>query len=107
MKDKLTKIEERIKCLIEKKYRELGPIKLFNVIFKLKPDFINLPIIMFKELGVLTSYIIIFLLNIFRRKILFWVVNNEKDLRRIINFSEIIISDNPEFIYKIISTNFR
>lgn len=89
--------------LIEKKYMELGPVKLFKVLFKLRPDFINLPVLMFKELGAFTSYSLIFLLKIFKKKILFWVVNNEKDLKKVINFTEIIITDNPEFIYKLIN----
>ncbi len=93
--------------LIEKKYKESGSMKLLKIFLKLKPDFINLPIIMFKELGIFTSYMLIFLLKIFRRKLLFWVVNNEKDLKRIIKFSEIIITDNPEIIYRMIRMNFK
>jgi len=89
--------------LIGEKYKKLGAFKLLKVLFKLKPDYVNLPVLMFKELGDTVSNIFIFFLKIFKRKILFWVINTEQELKRVLKFSDIIITDNPEFIYKTIN----
>lgn len=89
----------KIGLLVDEKYRKLGAFKFFKVMLKTMPDYVNLPILMFKELGVIISYIIIILIKIFGRKICFWSVNKEKELKRIIKYSDIIISDEIEFIY--------
>jgi glycerophosphoryl diester phosphodiesterase len=93
----------KIGLLVDEKYRELGAFKFFKVMLKTMPDYVNLPILMFEELGVITSYIILILIKIFGRKVCFWGVNNEKDLQRVIRFSGIIITDEVEFIYNAIN----
>ena len=93
----------KIGLLVDEKYRKQGAFKFLKVMLKTMPDYVNLPVLMFKELGIIISYIIIVFIKIFGRKICFWSVNKKKELVRILKFSDIIITDEIEFIYNVLN----
>jgi glycerophosphoryl diester phosphodiesterase len=76
-------------------------IKLIFSLVKYKPDYINLPIRIFKTVGSLITNILLIIIKLFKIKILFWVVNSENEFNKASRFADVIITDDPEFIVKL------
>lgn len=76
--------------------------KFFGILMairKVKPHYLNLPVQMFDYLGNRFAHMVIALLNVlFRKKYMFWSVDNEVDFNNIIKYTDFIITNEVEFI---------
>ncbi len=93
-----TKKKFSVGFLIGEKTIEMGFWTLFKTIIKIKPEYINIPIQIFNITGSFVAVLIIRLLRILKFKIAFWTINSVNDLKKIIRFADIIITDRVEFI---------
>jgi glycerophosphoryl diester phosphodiesterase len=84
--------------LLENESRRLGFFGVMRLVFVLKPDYLNLPVQIFGELGTFFAWMFIWLIRLLCKKIAFWTINTGEDLKRIKNVSEMIITDRVEFI---------
>jgi glycerophosphoryl diester phosphodiesterase len=77
---------------------KLGFIKTLLIMFKLNPQYYNLPYESFKIIPKPLMILFLIFIKLLGKKIAFWVINNEKNLKKIIKFSDIIITDEVEYI---------
>lgn len=77
--------------------RYKGILKLLRVIKKLNPDYLNLPIEIYKLFGPIFANIIV---SLFKKKykFIFWTVNTKKQFNWARKWAEVIITDNVELI---------
>lgn len=76
--------------------------RLFGILMairRVKPHYLNLPVQMFDYLGNRFAHLLIRFLNLlFRKKYMFWSVDNEIEFNNIIKYTDFIITNEVEFI---------
>ncbi len=92
-----------IGMLLGEKHLGLGITEIISRIRKIKPEYLNLPIEIFDYINKYIVYFAIWLLKIFKKKIIFWTVNTGRQFDMIAGISDIIITDDVPRILKKIS----
>lgn len=88
----------KVGMLFGKEYKNKNLFSIILKILKINPYYLNLPVDIFDSFGEKMSN---FLLKIFKflgKKIVFWTVNDVEILKKIIKYSDIIITDRVELI---------
>ena len=80
--------------LIGEEARDLGVIGALQVLRRLRPEYLNLPILMFEVLGRRRARALIAACRLMGFSLAFWTVNTEEELALVRRFSRIIITDN-------------
>lgn len=91
-----------IGMLLGEKHLGLGIGNIIGRILTIKPECLNLPIDIFKHENKYMVYLMIRLLKIFKKKIVFWTVNADKQVDLIASVADIIITDDVSSILKMI-----
>jgi hypothetical protein len=79
-----------------------GIINVIKVLNFLKPDYLALPIAMLMQFGGFISLLLINILKMFGHKLIFWTVDDEKSLMKIIKHASFVITNEVEKINQII-----
>lgn len=87
-----------IGLLIGKEVKNLGIFGSLMLLMKLGPEYINIPSEIFDEFGDVLAKMILVILRLFRKKIVFWVVNSKECFDKVLKYSDVIITDDPRFI---------
>lgn len=82
--------------LIGERHSKMKFSEILKLIKETDPDYINLPVQAFDEVGSFAVKFMIFVFRITGRKIIFWTINKSDELKKCRKYSSIIISDNPE-----------
>ncbi len=82
-----------IGLLIGEEAARLGWAGIAGEILRLRPDYINLPILMFEVLGARRARLVAALLRGFGFSLAFWTVNRRDEVRRVRGLARIIITD--------------
>lgn len=86
--------------LLDEDKMKAGLGKIIKTACKLKPDYFNISIDLFRVFGTIRSYILLMLLKVLNQKIIFWCVNTVGEFIKIRNFVHYIITDDPEELKK-------
>jgi glycerophosphoryl diester phosphodiesterase/uncharacterized protein YndB with AHSA1/START domain len=86
--------------LIGQEAAELGIAGMARHLWRLKPEYLNLPILMFDVLGKQRGLFLVRILRALGFSLAFWTVNREEDVRLVADKAEIIITDSPETVKK-------
>jgi glycerophosphoryl diester phosphodiesterase len=88
--------------LVGEQAAKLGMVGLARQIWHLKPDYLNLPILMFEVLGKRWGRFLVRVLRALGFSIAFWTVNKEEEVRIVRNLAEILITDEVESIRRVL-----
>lgn len=88
--------------LIGTKHIKKGVLYIIKMILTLKPDYINLPIRLFRVVGHPMAVFIIRFFRLFGKKIMFWTINTEEQYLLIRKYSDFIITNDVENLEKIV-----
>jgi glycerophosphoryl diester phosphodiesterase len=83
-----------IGMLLGKKHLGLGIINIVRRIIKIKPEYLNLPVDIFDHKNKYLVYFMIWLLKAFKKKIVFWTVNTDRQFDLIAGVANVIITDD-------------
>jgi len=86
--------------LLGEKHIGVGIHNVARSIIRIKPDYLNLPVDIFKHIPKYLVYFLIRLLKAFGRRIAFWTINTDKQFDLIAGVSDIIITDDVTRILK-------
>ncbi len=89
-----------IGMLLGEKHLGLGFLNISRNILKINPEYLNLPIDIFKHINKYQVYLMISLLKAFKKKIVFWTVNTDQQFALIAGIADIIITDDVPQILK-------
>jgi glycerophosphoryl diester phosphodiesterase len=92
-----------IGMLLGEKHKGIGIINIIRRIKEINPEYLNLPVDMFDLINKYLVYFITWLLKAFKKKIVFWTVNTDRQFRLISRVSDVIITDDVPYILKSIS----
>lgn len=77
---------------------ETGFFRFFRDAFRLDPDYFNLPVQSLRGRYRFVTGPLIRLWKFRKKKIAFWVVNNNEDLKRCARSADMILTDDPEWL---------
>jgi hypothetical protein len=80
--------------LLGEKHLGLGIINIVRRIIKIKPEYLNLPVDIFDHKNKYLVYFMIWLLKAFKKKIVFWTVNTDRQFDLIAGVANVIITDD-------------
>ncbi len=86
----------KIGYLVGDPYFDYKILTIIKNTLKLKPNYLNLPVKYFTEYSVIKKMLFEFFLFIMNIKIMTWTVNNEEELKAVLNKSEFIITNEIE-----------
>jgi glycerophosphoryl diester phosphodiesterase len=86
--------------LLGEKHISTGIINIIRRIVKINPEYLNLPVDMFDHINKYLVYFITWLLKAFKKKIVFWTVNTDRQLELIAGVADVIITDDISYILK-------
>jgi glycerophosphoryl diester phosphodiesterase len=84
----------QIGLLIGEEAAKTGMARMARQIFRLKPDYLNMPILMFEVLGTRRGLLLASLSRALGFSLAFWTVNREEELRLVKKLARIIITDD-------------
>jgi len=84
--------------LIGEEAAKLGMIGMAREILHLKPDYLNMPILMFEMLGKRRGFLLAVLLRILGFSLAFWTVNTREEVRLVRSLARIIITDHVDVV---------
>ncbi|HVO40456.1 MAG TPA: hypothetical protein VMV03_15595, partial [Spirochaetia bacterium] len=80
--------------LMGKEALDLGVVGALRILRRLKPEYLNLPILMFEVLGRRRARALVAACRVLGFSLAFWTVNTEEELALVRRFSRIIITDD-------------
>lgn len=83
-----------IGMLLGEKHLGVGIINIIRRIIKIKPEYLNLPVDIFDHKNKYLVYFMIWLLKAFKKKIVFWTVNTDRQFDLIAGVANVIITDD-------------
>ena len=89
-----------IGMLLGEKHLGVGIINIIRRIIKIKPEYLNLPVDIFDHKNKYLVYFMIWLLKAFKKKIVFWTVNTDRQFDLIAGVADVIITDDVSGILK-------
>jgi glycerophosphoryl diester phosphodiesterase len=89
-----------IGMLLGEKHLGVGIINIIRRIIKIKPEYLNLPVDIFDHKNKYLVYFMIWLLKAFKKKIVFWTVNTDRQFDLIAGVANVIITDDVSGILK-------
>ncbi|HTP59189.1 MAG TPA: SRPBCC domain-containing protein [Spirochaetia bacterium] len=89
-----------IGLLVGEEAARLGIAGMARQLWRLKPDYLNLPILMFEVLGKRRGLLLVRILRILGFSLAFWTVNRDKEVLLVADKAEILITDSPETVKK-------
>ncbi|HOF01869.1 MAG TPA: glycerophosphodiester phosphodiesterase family protein [Spirochaetota bacterium] len=91
----------KIGMLVDENHLMPGLLKFIKSVISISPQFMNLPIEMFKRCGAAKSSIFLALLKLSGKKIVFWTVNEIEDYKKALKYAYAIITDDVEPFIKL------
>jgi glycerophosphoryl diester phosphodiesterase len=87
-----------IGLLVGEEAAKLGLTEMAREIFRLKPDYLNLPILMFEILGRGRALLLALLMRSLGFSLAFWTVTRREEVHLVRKLARIIITDNVESV---------
>jgi glycerophosphoryl diester phosphodiesterase len=88
----------RTGALVGEKHGERGPLSLLSVPFKIRPTYLNMPILAFEKAKPYVVWGLIAYFRAFGTKIVFWTVNDRAQAKRVRAVSSMIITDEVSLL---------
>jgi glycerophosphoryl diester phosphodiesterase len=96
-----------IGLLIGEEAAALGMAGMARQVRRLKPDYLNLPILMFEVLGRRRGLLLARALKALGFSLAFWTVNSEEEIRLVGSLAEILITDEVETVRRVLGEDSR
>jgi glycerophosphoryl diester phosphodiesterase len=96
-----------IGLLIGEEAARLGLAGMAGQLWRLKPDYLNLPILMFEVLGRRRGLALVRALRALGFSLAFWTVNREEEVRLVGSLAEILITDEVETVRRLLGQDSR
>lgn len=89
--------------LIGTKHIKKGVFYIIKMLLKLNPEYINLPVRLYRVVGNVMAVIIINFFRLFRKKLMFWTVNTDHQFFLIRKYADFVITNYVERLEKLVN----
>ncbi|MGL4369888.1 MAG: glycerophosphodiester phosphodiesterase [Spirochaetota bacterium] len=93
--------------LIGEENQHLGVKGILRIVRAMKPQYMNMPVQMFEQVGMKSSRILLMILRLMGSRISFWTVNSQEEFDLAYRFGDVIITDQVEFVLDQVSKKSR